>query len=139
MKTLFYFSLIFLIVSCGGSGTSEPTQTASSPDDSLFSIVMHEHDVAMLKQRQIPAIQKKIDSLATGKSASLREEYKSLNVELQSAYDGMNKWMDEIRVDTLQDQPAERAEYFSSEEKKITKVKNDILSALAKADSVLKK
>ena len=142
MNKLIYFSLVILLAACGGDSTDRTngfSQTATSPDDSLFKVVMDEHNIAMVKQRQIQVYQKKIDSLTKGKPGSLQNKYKSLNTELQAAYDGMDKWMKEFSIDTLQDQPEKRVQYLSSEETKVTKVKEDILSALAKADSVLKK
>ncbi|MBL7698414.1 MAG: hypothetical protein JNK79_09655 [Chitinophagaceae bacterium] len=142
MKKLLYFSVLIFFAACTGNSpdrTDGFSESAGSPEDSLFNVVMNEHNAAMAKQRQIPGYQQKIDSLAKGKSGSLKETYKSLNTELQSAYDGMETWMHEFSIDTLQDQPEQRIAYLTSEESKIIKVKNDILSAISKADSTLKK
>lgn len=142
MKQLLYLLVIIAFAACGGSSSDRTdgfSQTAASPEDSLFDVVMEEHNVAMAKQRQIPNYQKQIDSLAKGKSGTAKDKYKTLNDELQSAYDGMEKWMDEFSIDSLQDQPEKRLQYLSSEETKIKRVKDEILSALAKADSVVRK
>ena len=51
----------------------------------------------------------------------------------------MNQWMEEFSIDSAQDNPEKRIEYLSSEKVKVTKVKDEILSVVAKADSALKK
>lgn len=138
MKKLIYSIVLITFAACGGGSEERAdgySSTASAPDDSLFNVVMKEHNVAMAKQRQIEVYQKKIDSLDPKDAA----KYKSLRAELKSAYDGMDVWMNEFSIDTLQAEPDKRAQYLSSEEIKVTKVKEDIINVLAKADSAFKK
>ena len=51
----------------------------------------------------------------------------------------MNTWMEEFSIDSAQDNIERRIEYLEAERSKVTRVKEEILSVLAKADSALKK
>ena len=122
------------------------SQTSKNPEDSLFQDVMDQHDEAMSKMGKLAGYRKqfdqKIDSLKKVKSdtkATLENKYETLSGELKLAEDRMNTWMQEFSIDSAQDNIERRLEYLEAEKNKVTKVKEEILSALAKADSALKK
>jgi hypothetical protein len=152
MKKLIFPALILLAVSCNDSEPAPVERTdgfskkAETPQDSLYDEVMHGHDVAMAKMGKIgryrKELQNKIDSLSkVGGEAksSLKASFKELESELKVAEDGMNKWMDEFEIDSAQDDIKRRIEYLSSEKLKVDDVKEKILNAVSKADSLLKK
>lgn len=147
MKTLLYLSVIVLIYACGESSdrTDGFSKTASSPADSLFDAVMEDHDIAMPKMKQLEKyrleLAAKADSLKklkTSATEALQKDYDALSTELKQAEDNMNKWMDEFVLDSAQDETPQRIPYLTAQKLKITKVKEDVLSALAKAESALK-
>lgn len=122
------------------------SQTSKNPEDSLFQDVMDQHDEAMSKMGKLAGYRKqfeaKIDSLKKVKSAAkvtLENKYNEISAELKQAQDRMNIWMDEFSIDSAQDNIERRLDYLQSEKSKVTRVKEEILSALAKADSALKK
>lgn len=150
MRLILLSALIFVLASCGNN-ENEPTerkdgfsQTAASPEDSLFEEVMHAHDSAMPKMGPLKGMSAKfdakVDSLKKAKSnPSLQREYAVLSTELKQASDHMNEWMENFVHDSAQNDPQKRIEYLSSEKVKVTKVKDEIFAVLAKADSALKK
>jgi hypothetical protein len=136
--------ILAALTACGGNKTEEErkdgfTQTATNPEDSLFKAVMDEHDIAMPKMKKLAVARVRIDSLAKTKPKNERKDYESISGDLKNAEDHMNEWMNQFSIDTLQDNTQRRIEYLSSEKVKASKVKDEVLSSLAKADSVLKK
>lgn len=150
MRLILFSALILVLASCGGN-SEEPTdrkdgfsQTATTSEDSLFEDVMHAHDSAMPKMGPLKGMSAKfdakVDSLKKAKSnPSLQKEYAALSTELKQAADHMNAWMESFVHDSAQNDPQKRIDYLSSEKEKVTKVKDEIFSVLAKADSALKK
>ena len=149
MKIFSLIALVFL-VSCG-SDTSEERKNGYSdspknPEDSLFQDVMDLHDVAMSKMGKLAGYRKqfygKDDSLKKIKSSSkelLTTKYGEISTDLKHAEDRMNAWMEQFSIDSAQDDTKRRIEYLESEKRKVSEVKDEILSALSKADSALKK
>ena len=150
MRIVLFSALIVLTASCN-SNSSESTdrkdgysKTATTPEDSLFQEVMNAHDTAMAKMGKMVGYRKqfdaRVDSLKKAKSGpDLQKRFAQLSTELKQAEDNMNQWMQEFSIDSAQDNPEKRVEYLSSEKVKVTKVKDEILSVVAKADSALKK
>lgn len=150
MKNLVCIALVFSLFAACGDDTPDRTDgfssTAASPGDSLFDEVMKDHDIAMPKMKQLEKyrvqLDAKADSLKKLKSsgtAALQNDYRALSAELKQAGDDMNKWMDEFVLDSAQDETPQRIPYLTDQKSKIAKVKEDMLSSLAKADSVLNK
>lgn len=150
MKTFFYLFLLIILASCTENSPDERkdgfSDTRKNPEDSLFQDVMDQHDEAMAKMGRIVGYRKqfdaKIDSLKKVRSSakeSIEKKYQEISAELKKAEDGMNKWMQEFSIDSAQDNIERRLQYLESEKAKVTRVKEEILSALSKADSAQKK
>ena len=148
MKLLIFLAFIIL-VSCGDNSTERKdgfSETAKNSEDSLFQDVMDQHDEAMSKMGKLAGYRKqfdaKLDSLKKVKSSakeSIQKNYEAISAELQQAEDKMNTWMQEFSIDSAQDDTKRRLEYLESEKTKVTKVKEEILSVLSKADSAVRK
>ncbi len=150
MRLILLSAFIVVLASCGDNANDSTerkdgfSQTATTPEDSLFEEVMHAHDSAMPKMGPLKGMSAKfdakVDSLKKAKSnPALQKEYAVLSTELKQASDHMNEWMENFVHDSAQNDPQKRIEYLSSEKEKVTKVKDEIFSVLAKADSALKK
>lgn len=137
----------FLLAACGGSGDSASDETvAKNPEDSLFQQVMEGHDEAMAKIGKLRKYRKtfdeKLDSLKKVKSsakAGLTEAYSDVSEKLKTAEEKMNTWMDEFSIDSAQDDMERRLKYLTDEKFKVDDVRDEIMSALSRADSLLKK
>ena len=144
MKYLLLIPAILMILSCGESNhqNHEAQEVASvDPADSLRKEVMAAHDVAMPKIGKLQGYQKlltqKIDSLtALGGQQVLIAQFDSLRMELAAAEKGMNDWMDGFDYD-----PEMSADsvliYFADQKVKAEKMRDDILTALQKATTLL--
>ncbi|RYZ79965.1 MAG: hypothetical protein EOP04_26755 [Proteobacteria bacterium] len=150
MRLILLSAFIVVLASCGDNANDSTerkdgfSQSATTPEDSLFEEVMHAHDSAMPKMGPLKGMSAKfdakVDSLKNAKSnPALQKEYAVLSTELKQASDHMNEWMENFVHDSAQNDPQKRIEYLSSEKEKVTKVKDEIFSVLAKADSALKK
>ena len=116
--------------------------------DSLEKEVMEGHDAAMPKSTKIPKLRQEakrlIDSIARlpakaqEAAAPLKAKLESLYNDLGDAYNAMDKWMMEFRLDSAKDNIEQRIKYLTEEKLKVDNVKEAVLSSLAKADSVLK-
>ena len=148
MRLCILFALVIL-VSCGSSTDERKngySSTPKNPEDSLFQDVMDLHDVAMSKMGKLAGYRKqfdaKIDSLKKVKSSakeSVTKKYGEISGELKQAEDRMNTWMEQFSIDSAQDDVKRRIAYLESEKSKVSAVKDEILSALKKADSALTK
>ena len=140
---------LVILVSCGSNSDERKngySNTPKNPEDSLFQDVMDLHDVAMSKMGKLAGYRKqfdaKIDSLKKVKSntkESLTKRYGEISGDLKQAEDRMNTWMEQFSIDSAQDDVKRRIAYLESEKSKVSAVKDEILSALTKADSVLTK
>lgn len=150
MKIYFYLFLLIILASCAEDPSNERkdgfSDTGKNPEDSLFQDVMDQHDEAMAKMGRIAGYRKqfdaKIDSLKKVKSTAkelIKKKYQEISAELKKAEDGMNNWMQEFSIDSAQENIERRLQYLATEKVKVTRVKEEILSALSKADSALKK
>ena len=149
MRLSIFFALMML-VACTNNSSDERkngySDVPKNPEDSLFQEVMDLHNQAMAKVGRVKGsreqLDAKIDSLKKVKSVakeSLTKEYKAISADLQQAADKMDKWMNEFVIDSMQDDVKRRIDYLESEKIKVSAVKDEILSALSKADSALKK
>lgn len=150
MKTILGLIMFVLLVSCGNNSSEDRkdgfSNTPKNPEDSLFRDVMDLHDQAMSKMHKIAVYREqfnaRVDSLKKVKSSakeSLTKKYNEISADLKQAEDKMNTWMHEFSIDSAQDDIKRRLEYLESEKSKVSSVKDEILSALSKADSALKK
>src|SRR5690606_24988032 len=149
MKKLFMPALAaFLLVACG-EGSTERTdgfsEVPKTAEDSLFRDVMEGHDVGMARMGKMARYRKQIahqlDSLAKlGPSAAqerLKVTLEQLDNQLKAAEDGMNEWMDGFVLDSVQDEAANRLSYLQAEKYKVNQVRDRMLEAVQKADSLL--
>ena len=150
MKTFIYSFLLIILAACAENSPEERkngfSDTRKNPEDSLFQDVMDQHDEAMAKMGRIAGYREqfeaKIDSLKKLKSPtkeSVEAKYKEISADLKKAEEGMNNWMQEFSIDSAQGNIERRLQYLESEKAKVTRVKEEIISALSKADSALKK
>jgi len=143
------FASVLFIACNSGDKQSEGNNTSDKAiADSLDEAVMHGHNVAMGKMdnidKAIAGVQSVLDSIAKlpakaqEGAAALKSRLETLGQDLRSAKDGMDKWMDEYKMDSFEHNLAERIKYLTNENSKVSKVKDDILGGLQRADSILK-
>ena len=150
MQNLFVCTVLSLfILSCGESGSERKdgySETPKSLGDSLFHSVMEGHDEAMAKMGKLKSYQeqisKKIDLF--GKEASREaklfvDSLRRTNADLRAAEEKMNRWMDKFSVDSAQSESGNRVKYLRVQDDQVEAIKQKILKALDKADSVLRK
>lgn len=149
MKIFYALLLLTTIYSCADNGGAERADGFShlpaTAEDSLFQDVMQRHDTAMAKMGRIRRLRQEIsdrlDSLEAlpGKAEqAVREKLQALDNELESAEEGMNRWMEEFNIDSAADNLKARLEYLRDEKFRVEKVRDDIFRALDKADSLLR-
>jgi len=153
-KSVLYFSALLIagIVACNdadndhsGHGKDIGPRTQV---DSLKESVDEDHIIGMSKMGRLTRAEQTtrrlLDSLAKlpAKTRQAAEPFKiqleALQKQLSEAESAMDKWMVEYREDSLVNNIEERVKYLSSEQLKVTKVKEAILSGLQKADSLIK-
>jgi hypothetical protein len=89
-------------------------------------------------------VQEVLDSISKlpSKAKAATEPYKvkmeEVLQDLKSARAGMEKWMDEFNMDSAVNNMEQRIKYLTDEKLRVSKVKEDILSSLQKADSLIK-
>lgn len=133
---LLFAVLLGITFSCGPS----PKEL----NDKLRTEVIAVHDEVMPKMGQLKSLQKqalqKADQLAAQDSTQTQqiEALKALALELDLAYEGMFVWMRQYDREDGDATPEEIKSYLDGQMASVTKVNEDIKSALAKADSLLK-
>jgi len=156
MKRLcFLFSVLtfIIIAACKNSNNkisdnSKKTEVKLVPADSLMTGIMDNHDMGMAKMGKLSAMQNQvqhiIDSIkqlpAKTKKALAPYKIKLDQVleDLKTAKTGMEKWMDEFNMDSAVNNVEQRIKYLTEEKFKVSKVKENILTSLQKADSLVK-
>lgn len=153
-KNIFILSIIVLIISAScnnssndnaGKGDNKPRTKA----DSLMDDVMAGHDASMAKMNKLSVLKAKMQHTLDSING-LPQKAKNLSVVLKTGLDSslsalngvegrMNKWMDEFNMDSAVNNMDERIKYLESEKIKITDVRNDMVTGINKADSLLKK
>jgi hypothetical protein len=150
-----FFILVFIIVSAcnnpndkNGVATGNEKRSSQTPADSLMEDVMNGHDVGMSKMGKLSSMQNRvqnvIDSIEKlpGKTKTALAPYKTKLVQtlqnLKSAKAGMEKWMDEFNMDSAVNNMEQRIKYLRDEKWKVSEVKENILTSLQKADSLVK-
>jgi hypothetical protein len=146
-RSLQILCCFFLLTACNNSADNgNKTKTRA---DSLMDQVMEGHNIGMAKMDKIGASQKKvqqaIDSISklpgeTQKAAaSYKYQLDSLLDRLKYAEYAMDKWMEEFNMDSSLDNSEERIKYLEAEKIKVEKVKEAMVSSLAKTDSLFGK
>jgi hypothetical protein len=144
---IFIAATILFLMACN---SSSPSSAAKSKADSLREEVLNLHNEAMAKKMTRledaeKKVQELIDSIQKLSPAMQQEKarYKflldSVLQRLKYADYAMDKWMDEFDMDSAKDDLQRKIDYLESEKKKITKVKEAIISSLQAADSLLYK
>ena len=153
-RILFSFTLVTLLIACNNDKKHEDhsghgKKAPETQEDSLMAQVMDGHDVGMAKYGKLMAMEKKvkatIDSIgklplkAQKELAPLKVKLDSAAADLSYAIFAMDQWMEEFNMDSAKNDAELRAKYLESEKEKVIKVKETMVSALQKADSILKK
>ncbi len=142
LKILAITFLAFSLACNNAATTDEP----NPQEDSLFNQVLEGHDVGMAKygklKRSIAEVGRLLDSLNNLPEEKLdplyRKDLMDLQQELNGALKGMDDWMTGFVMDSAKDNPDQRIKYLESERDKVTKVREDILNSLQRADTVLR-
>lgn len=144
-KILLPLFAILLLASCK-SKTASPSEDKAAQ---LQKEVLEDHDIAMPKSMRIPDLQKEVKRLldsvaglpekAKEAAAPLQTKLESLRDELSYAETAMDKWMTEFSLDSFKSDAEKRIKYLTEEKLKVSKVKEAVLSGLAKADSMLRR
>lgn len=151
MNKLWIVAICLLLAACG-SNKETPVRTngyepvLTDKQDSLEHDVLDGHDQAMARIAKLSKTSKKvqewIDSLSvlpsSKKDLTLESNLKTAKRELGEAQQAMNEWMDGFRLDSLKENKTARIQYLESELVKVNQMKNKIISALSKSDSILK-
>ncbi len=140
------FLAITLMAFSFACNNAETTDKPNPKEDSLFNQVLEGHDVGMAKygqlKRSISEVGRLLDSLNKLPEEKLdplyRKELMDLHQDLNDALKGMDDWMTSFVMDSAKDNPDQRIKYLESEKEKVTKVREDILTSLQRADSLLK-
>ena len=116
--------------------------------DSLKESVDEDHIIGMSKMGRLTRAEQttrrlldsiaKLPAKARQGAEPFNNELKTLQKELSDAESAMDKWMVEYKEDSLMSDVEERLKYLNSEKLKVTRVKEEILSGLQKADSLIK-
>lgn len=143
--------LLLALNSCKNSDKEENDEEKNTliyHAESLYNDVIKGHDEGMGGWMHIEARQKQVkaalDSIAKlpAKAKVAAEQLKvklaEVNTELQLAYEGMDKWMNEINLDSAKDDLETRIKYLEEEKLKVNSVKDAVNNSLRKADSLLK-
>jgi hypothetical protein len=155
MKNKYYpisalFALAFFaLVSCKEEPQSAATgrkdgftKDLKSKKDSLYQDVMDGHDVGMAKMGKINGYLKTVtgslDSAKKSKTAGKQHIalLESIKADLSQADYSMNRWMEEFKLDSAENNEAVRIAYLQSEKDKIDKIKERILNSIKRADSL---
>jgi hypothetical protein len=120
------------------------TSELKTKEDSLYHDVMEGHDVGMAKigkvRKYLDQTQKAIDSINklpdTKRHKDYLQELTLLHEDLEFADGAMNTWMEEFKVDSGTGNTDLRIQYLEKEKVKVDKVKEHILTALERADSL---
>ena len=155
IKQIFYvLFFVTAIIACNnpdnkknGSGDVKK-EAPKTQADSLMADVMEGHNAGMAKYGKLKAMQNElqrlIDSIGKlpSKAKTALSPYKAkmeaMLEDLKSAKSGMDKWMDEFNMDSTLNNMNQRIDYLLEEKLKVSKVKENMLHSLRKADSLIK-
>lgn len=117
-------------------------------EDSLYKQIDKAHIAGMKKMEQLTGYisrvksaldsVKKLPAAAVSKAASYKNSLDSLLEDLEYANMSMDTWMNEFKADSAENNTELRRQYFESELKKVTKMKDNVLGGIDKAKSFFK-
>ena len=149
MKVVFFSLSLLFLIACGDNknGSATAADGPKTQADSLLQEVLDGHDVVMPKmkklERQMKASQAAVDSLnqlpAGKQNVALKVKMQALYTDLSNADKAMNEWMSGFQYDSLKNDEAARIKYLQDQKAKVNEVKNQVLSTIEKADSILEK
>lgn len=152
-KYSFYFAAIIIIAitACNNAEKDHSGHSSNIPKteaDSLMHQVEEGHNFGMGKMGKLTRAEQtarriidsisKLPAKAQQQIAPLKTQLESLQKELSYAESAMNKWMNEFSLDSAVNDAKKRIDYLTSEKIKVEKVKENIVTGLQKADSLLK-
>ena len=120
------------------------TPVLKDREDSLYHDVMKGHDTAMAKMGKlsgyIKQVDKAIDSLRSAKKKDTEYLHRLviLKQDLTQADYNMNRWMEEFKADSAQNDKEKRVAYLEKEKDKVNRMKERVLSSILSADSIFK-
>src|SRR5687767_11419692 len=150
-RLFFLFLLISMAITIGCKDETPPkeeerkdgyTKNLKTKQDSVFQEVMDGQDVGMAKMGKISGylktIQASLDSAKKQKSAdkNIVAALKSVSADLSQAEYSMNRWMEEFKLDSAENNEPVRIAYLESERDKINKIRDRIMNSLKRADSL---
>lgn len=155
-KSIFFFAVLVTIsiVACNDDANEHKGHGKDygpkSQADSLKKAMDDDHIIGMSKMGRLTRAEQtarrlldsisQLPSKARKAAEPFRAKLDSLQKELSYAEMAMEKWMRELERDSVinQMEMEEKIKYFSSEQLKGEKVKENILKGLQKADSLIK-
>jgi len=144
-------TLFVLLAACKDKPTDDTTRTngytkdLKSKQDSLFEEVMAGHDVGMARMGQLTGyltkVKASIDSAKKQKPLNQANivVLESIRADLNQADFSMNRWMEEFKLDSAENNEPVRTAYLESERDKVNRIKERILNSLKRADSLYSK
>lgn len=144
-------ALLLAACSNGGHEQHERTdgfsETAKTPEDSLYKAIMEGHDSGMGKMGKLKGYQQQaiaaMDSISklpeSPAKKQLLQTYTDLKSDLALAEQSMNSWMNEFNPDSATDNKELRIKYLTAEKARVDQVKESIRTSLQKADSLFRK
>lgn len=142
-----------LLTACGSGDhahqerTDGFSETAKTPEDSLYQAIMEGHDSGMGKMGKLKGYQQQaiaaMDSISKLPESPVKKQllqtYTDLKSDLAMAEQSMNSWMNEFNPDSATDNKDLRVKYLTAEKSKIDQVKESIRTSLQRADSLFRK
>ena len=143
-----------IVLSCGQAGQQEHHEEAATgskaTSDSIYNIVMEDHNVAMAKMGKLVKYQELCANASDSITSLLKKnrdpellvrkiELDSLRILLRGAEKSMNHWMEHFEPDSAGTTEASKLKYYNAEKEKVGPIKDNILSLLSHADSILNK
>jgi len=145
-------AFVFIIINACNNKKTETKDTGGEvkliTGDTLMTTIMDDHNIGMARMGRLGIAQGRIQSIIDSierlpaKSKQALAPYKikldKLFQDLKTAKSGMEKWMDEFNMDSAVNDAKKRMKYLTDEKLKVSKVKDNILSSLQRADSLIK-
>ncbi len=139
---------VFFFISCKSTDKKGGNESLATKADSVYQEVINDHNEGMSgwmkiggKQKQIKRILDSITALPSAKmtaASQYKTKLEEVTDHLKTAYDQMDKWMNELNLDSAKDNPEQKIRYFSGEKLKIETINTAISKSLKEADSLLK-
>ncbi len=139
LKTFYHLFLVGVIAILAISCNSDKKDNEAAKEE-----VIRIHDEVMPLMGELKTKQKELiaraESLHSEDSVGFQEEILALRTvakELDKAYEGMFVWMRQFKVDYEEMNDQEVADYLGKQKQEVTKVNENIKSALEKSEKLL--